>query len=119
MPVPAELLCLGILLLLFLIVFAGEQQWEYFYVVLLGIAGLTLFYGGSTAVKEEVTLHYVEEVPCVLEDGKINTLRLTRRNNSGKITRVTKTINWRYRNIVTISYEGAEVYPSSSFATSP
>lgn len=108
MAIPPELFCLGVLLLLLLICFAGERQWGSFYAVLLGIAGLTLFYGGFTAVKEEVTLHYVEEIPCVLEDGKIKTLGLTRRNNSGKITRVTKTTNWRYRDIKTISYEGAE-----------
>ena len=112
MIIPIEL-CLLISFLLLLLGFAiADKNMIIIFATCLGLVGVGLLYEGCTTVKEEVTLHYVEEIPCVLEDGKIKTLGLTRRNNSDKITRVTKTTNWRYRDIKTISYEGAETTDS-------
>ena len=108
MIIPIEL-GLSITFLLLLLFFAiADKNVIVIFACCLGLVGVGLLYERFTTVKEEVALHYVEEIPCVLEDGKIKTLGLTRRNNSDKIIRVTKTTSWRHRDIVTISYEGAE-----------
>lgn len=108
MIIPAELVLLISLLLILLWIGIAEKNVSVIFASSLGLVGIGLLYGGCATVKEEITLHYVEDIPCILEDGEIKTLGLTRRNNSDKITRVTKTTNWRYRNVVDVSYEGAE-----------
>jgi uncharacterized membrane protein YcaP (DUF421 family) len=66
-------------------------------------------HGDAQVCKEKVRVYFVDNIPVIVEDGKIIPLVLKQLPYDDKITRVTETVDWKYRKVSKVTYIEADV----------